>query len=211
MKTYYFLSISFLFLIGCSKSADDNFKKLNIGLARKEVLKIVGEGEDGKDTYNDGNMIHSLTYINDTLIAITFEPVDKQKKDSTICLGLLDEFIFSMADQNGSARLLSVSIGNSNITYNETTKYVKPLVGDQDLFEHGACTHIFQVTGPINQEKQTITAKKIEDVTCIKLGNKALFKTPANNGLQLTIINNQPFWVFSLKDLKGTKFKFQFN
>jgi hypothetical protein len=211
MKSFYFLSLCFLFLISCSKATEDNFKKINIGLAKKEVVKIVGEGNKGKDSYNDGNMMHSLTYINDTLISITYDPIDKQNKDSAICLGLLDDFIFSMADQNGSARLLSVSIGSLNIIYNDTTKFQKPLIDDIDLFKHGACGHIFRIKGLINSENLTMTAKPIEDVTCLRLGDKAVFNAPKNNGLQLKIIDNQPYWVYSLKDLKGDKFKFRFN
>jgi len=160
MRKLGIICLFFIVLAGCTKKTNTIFKKVNIGMQRSEVEKLIGKGDNVNIPYKEENMAYIYTYINDTLTAITYEPINKNKKDSTLSIGILDKFIFQTV-RGGTATLIGVSIGNFSINCSESTSFIKPLLNDQDLLTYGvSSSHIFCVTGALDTERKSIIAKK---------------------------------------------------
>lgn len=212
MKKYFFILPFFLLLVGCNKKVNFNFQKINIGMNRGEIEKLIGKGDSLNSIFEDGDMKYYFSYINDTLTGITYEPIDENKKDSTVSIGMLDNFLF-IRDRNNSGVLVGYSIGNISIKYADSVNFSKPIcasvehkisVANQkdilfnihsNIIKHGMSnSHIFRVKGKIDSKRTAILVSKIDDLTCLNHGVKDSIDNTINMSkfnYSLKIINNE--------------------
>ena len=171
LKNILIAGLIIILLIGCNKVTENNLKKIDIGMSRKQVESTVGKGNKGRDFYNDGKFSWLLAYQDGNLSAMTIVPDDKSKNDSTISLGLLSDWQFSLANSQGVSLLNSVSIGGFEIIFNDSTKFIAPIESENELIQFGMLkSHIFRITGPqfVSGNSLKQIAKKVEDVTSLK-------------------------------------------
>ena len=198
MKTLIIICLSGIIFIGCNKKSENNFDKINVGMKRHDIERLlVNEKKINDGYFKSKKYNYYFSFLNDTLTSITYEPNDLNMKDSTISIGLLDNFTFQTV--YNESRLVGCTIGSFSIKYTEITIFDKSLLnhlttgsstpkaeGQWDQVSTNLLSlaagpgYLFRIIGPINSERTSIQAKEVEVLNFNDAGTIALSDSTIN-------------------------------